>query len=279
MANKLKKPEKEKPLRPAQSQKRQPGVESAMRPAPQFENVDLKGSGRLTGRVAVITGGDSGIGRAVAIAFAREGADVAIAYLEEDGDARKTAALVRKKGRRCLVIKCDISKQARCVKLIASVIKQFGRIDILVNNAAEQHPEKSIMDITEKHLEHTFRTNIFSTFFLTAAALPHLEKSDRAAIINTTSVTAYRGSPEQLDYSASKGAVVSFTRSLAGQLAKKRSESTAWRPVRSGPLSFPRLFRPARWRASARPRPWAGRASRGNVPSAMFSWPAPIPTT
>ena len=243
MANKLKKPGKEKPLRPAQSQKRQPGVESAMRPAPQFENADLKGSGRLTGRVAVITGGDSGIGRAVAVAFAREGADVAIAYLEEDDDARKTALLVREKGRRCLVIKCDISKQARCVKLIASVIKEFGRIDILVNNAAEQHPEKSIMDITEKHLEHTFRTNIFSTFFLTAAALPHLEKSDRAAIINTTSVTAYRGSPEQLDYSASKGAVVSFTRSLAGQLAEKKirvngvAPGPIWTPLI--PATFP----------------------------------------
>lgn len=191
-----------------------------MEPAPKFENPELKGSGRLKGLTALVTGGDSGIGRAVALAFAREGADVAVVYLEEKADALKTASLVEKKGRRCFILKCDISRKAECVKAVAAVIREFGKLDILVNNAAEQHPRDSITGITEKQLVKTFRTNIFSMFFLTAAALPHLRKSDRASVINTSSVTAYRGSPGLLDYSATKGAIVSFTRSLAGQLAR-----------------------------------------------------------
>lgn len=243
MPNKSLGKEKERKIRPAQSQKRQPGREGKLTPSPKFENPDLKGSDRLKGRVALITGGDSGIGRAVAIAFAREGADVAIVYLEEDADARKTATLIEKKGRHCLTVKCDISRKARCDKAVASVIRQFGKLDILVNNSAEQHPRKSIADITEKQLEKTFRTNIFSMFFLTAAALPYLMKSGRAAIINTTSVTAYRGSPALLDYSSTKGAVVSFTRSLACQLAEKKirvngvAPGPIWTPLI--PATFP----------------------------------------
>jgi NAD(P)-dependent dehydrogenase (short-subunit alcohol dehydrogenase family) len=191
----------------------------------------------------LITGGDSGIGRAVAIAFAREGADVAIVYLEEKQDARDTAELVEAKGRKALLLKCDISKKDECGKAVAKAVQTLGRLDILVNNAAEQHPQESITDITEDQLVKTFRTNIFSMFFMTSAALPHLEKSNQAAIINTTSVTAYRGSPGLLDYSSTKGAIVSFTRSLAGQLVAKKirvngvAPGPIWTPLI--PASFP----------------------------------------
>ncbi len=168
---------------------------------------------------------------------------MAIAYLEEDSDAKLTAALVEKKSRRCLTLRCDISKKAKCEKAVSTVIRKLGRLDILVNNAAEQHPQPTITDITEDQLVKTFRTNIFSMFFLTTAALPHLEKSDQAAIINTTSVTAYRGSPALLDYSSTKGAIVSFTRSLASQLAKKNirvngvAPGPIWTPLI--PATFP----------------------------------------
>lgn len=235
MANKSKESE-EKTLRPAQEQDRQPGRQAEMNPVPQSENPDLKGSGRLQGRAALITGGDSGIGRAVALAFAREGADVAIVYLEEEDDARETARLVEEKGVRCLSHKCDIRSKSACEEAVAAAAKAFGRLDILVNNAAEQHPQPSVADISEEQLEKTFRTNIFPMFFLTAAALPHLESSNHPAIVNTTSVTAYRGSPELLDYSATKGAIVAFTRSLAGQLAKKKIRVNAVAP---GPIWTP----------------------------------------
>ncbi len=243
MPNKSKKLAKERALRPARSQKHQPGRETKMKPAPEFENTKLRGSGRLEGRVALITGGDSGIGRAVALAFAREGTDVAIAYLDEDADARKTATLIESKGRACLLLKFDVGSKKKCEKAVATVIAKLGKLDILVNNAAEQHPQESIADITEEQLTKTFRTNIFSMFFLTAAALPYLEKSDHAAIINTTSVTAYRGSPKLLDYSSTKGAIVSFTRSLAGQLAEKKirvngvAPGPIWTPLI--PATFP----------------------------------------
>ncbi|RYD40482.1 MAG: SDR family oxidoreductase [Verrucomicrobiaceae bacterium] len=196
----------------------------------------LQGSGRLFGRVALVTGGDSGIGRAVALAFAREGADVVIVYLEEDKDAEETVARVEGKGSRCLAFRCDVSKKSACERAVQKTIKAFGKLDVLVNNAAEQHPKKSILDISEDQLVRTFRTNIFSMFYLTAAALPHLRKSAHPAIINTTSVTAYRGSPELLDYSATKGAIVSFTRSLAGQLAK---EGVRVNGVAPGPIWTP----------------------------------------
>lgn len=243
MPNQSKDPCKEHAQRPAQSQPRQPGRESVMEPRPRYENPGLRGSGRLEGKVALITGGDSGIGRAVALAYAREGADVAVIYLEEEGDAEETRRLILEKNRRCLLVPCDVSVKAECERAVASAVEEFGRLDVLVNNAAEQHPCASIVDISEEQLVKTFRTNLFSMFFLTAAALPHLKKSDRAAIINTTSVTAYRGSPKLLDYSATKGAIVSFTRSLAGQLAEDKirvngvAPGPIWTPLI--PATFP----------------------------------------
>ncbi|MEO7099357.1 MAG: SDR family oxidoreductase [Luteolibacter sp.] len=236
MANKSKDATKERKVRPRQSQDRQPGRESVMRPRPEYENVEFRGSGRLAGRVALVTGGDSGIGRAVALAFAREGADVAVVYLEETRDAKETAKLIEDKGRKCLLLKCDVAEKSQCDDAVAKVVRKLGRIDILVNNAAEQHPQTSITDISEKQLVDTFRTNIFSMFFLVAAALPHLKKSDQAAIINTASVTAYRGSRDLLDYSATKGAIVSFTRSLAGQLADAKIRVNGVAP---GPIWTP----------------------------------------
>src|SRR5882757_2447313 len=210
---------KEKKLQPPQHQRRQPGREHKMKPRPQAEDEKHRGSGKLQGKVAIITGGDSGIGRAVAIAFAKEGADVSIVYLEERTDANETKRLVGKHGSKCLLIEGDVGEQEFCRKAITQTVKEFGKLDILVNNAAEQHPQDSIGKITEKQLEQTFRTNIFSFFFMAKAALKHLKKG--AAIINTTSVTAYKGSPHLLDYASTKGAITSFTRSLSQALAGK----------------------------------------------------------
>jgi NAD(P)-dependent dehydrogenase (short-subunit alcohol dehydrogenase family) len=203
---------------PGQTQSQQPGKESKMSPRPQAENRSQRGSGRLEGRVALITGGDSGIGRAVAIAFAKEGADVAIAYLNEHDDARETAERVQELGRRCELLPGDAGESKVCQQWVDQTLKALGRLDVLVNNAAEQHPQESLRDITDEQLERTFRTNIFSYFYLARAALPHLRKG--SSIINTTSVTAYRGSEQLLDYSSTKGAIVSFTRSLAKALAE-----------------------------------------------------------
>lgn len=225
-----------KKQRPAQHQDQQPGLESKMKPQPEYENPELKGSGRLKGKVALITGGDSGIGRAVAVAFAREGADVAIAYLEETTDAKHTAELVLSYGRKCLLVKGDLSEKANCKKAVTKTVKKFGKLDVLVSNAAEQHPQDSVEDISQTQLEKTFRTNVFPMFYLSAAALPDLRKSSAASIIMTTSVTAYRGSPHLLDYSATKGAIVSFTRSLSGNLAK---ENIRVNGVAPGPIWTP----------------------------------------
>jgi NAD(P)-dependent dehydrogenase (short-subunit alcohol dehydrogenase family) len=203
---------------PPQKQDKQPGRETEMNPRPDY-TPRFPGSGRLEDKVAVVTGGDSGIGRAVAVLFAREGADVAILYLEEGEDARETVRLIEAEGRKCLAVAGDVGDPGFAEKAVEQVLDRFGRLDVLVNNAAEQHPQKELTDISPEQLEKTFRTNIFGYFFMTQAALPHLKSG--AAIVNTTSVTAYRGSPELLDYSSTKGAIVAFTRSLAKKLVER----------------------------------------------------------
>lgn len=208
-----------KQQQPPQQQHSRPGLESDMTPRPKSDDPQHRGTGKLRGKVAVITGGDSGIGRAVAIAFAREGADVVIVYLNEHNDARETVQLVEKEGRRCLALPGDVGMARFCNECVDRTLREFGRLDVLVNNAAEQHPQDSITKITPEQLERTFRTNIFSFFYMTQAALPHLPQG--GTIINTTSVTAYKGSWHLLDYSSTKGAIVSFTRSLSQALAEK----------------------------------------------------------
>jgi NAD(P)-dependent dehydrogenase (short-subunit alcohol dehydrogenase family) len=206
-------------LQPPQQQDRQPGVESEMRPRPKAEDRAYQGCGKLKDKVALITGGDSGIGRAVAILYAKEGADVSIVYLNEHGDAEETRRQVEDEGRRCLLIAGDVGDEAFCREAVERTVNELGRLDILVNNAAEQHPQDAIEKISAEQLERTFRTNIFSFFFLTKAALRHLKEG--AAIINTTSVTAYKGNPQLIDYSATKGAIVAFTRALSNSLVEK----------------------------------------------------------
>lgn len=232
---------KEKKLQPSQHQRRQPGREHKMKPRPRSQDKSHRGSGKLHGKVAIITGGDSGIGRAVAVAFAKEGADVAVVYLEEHKDAEETERLVREHGRNCLLIDGDVGDERFCRKITEEAIKRFGKIDIVVNNAAEQHLQDSIEKISEKQLERTFRTNIFSFFFLTKATMKYLKKG--ATIINSTSVTAYKGSPKLLDYSSTKGAIVAFTRSLSQALSEKgiRVNGVALGPIWTPliPSSFP----------------------------------------
>ncbi|MBC8065460.1 MAG: SDR family oxidoreductase, partial [Chlorobia bacterium] len=218
---------------PAQTQSRQPGIESQMTPKP-IADLGETGGKRLKDKVALITGGDSGIGRAVAIAFAREGAHVAISYLDEHGDAKETKQAVEEIGRKCYAVAGDIGSEGFCQKLVRDVVAELGQLDILVNNAAEQHPQESIEDISQEQLEKTFQTNVFSFFYLTKAALPHLKEG--SAIINTASVTAYAGSPGLLDYSATKGAIVAFTRSLSQNLAKRKIRVNAVAP---GPIWTP----------------------------------------
>lgn len=202
---------------PPQHQNQQPGVESKMDPEPISVDPNYKGSGKLTDKVAIITGGDSGIGKSAAIYFAKEGADVAIVYLEESSDAKETRQLIEAEGRKCLLISGDIGSETFCKDVVQQTIDEFGKIDVLVNNAGEQHPQKSLLDITSEQLERTFRTNIFSFFYMTKAVLPHLHKG--ASIINTASITAYAGNEQLIDYSSTKGAIVTFTRSLSMSLA------------------------------------------------------------
>jgi len=192
-----------------------PGHESRLKPRPEWEP-RYPGSGRLEGKVAIVTGADSGIGRAVAALYAREGADVAIFYLCEHDDAAQTAEIVRAEGRRALAVAGDLGDRDFCQRAVAQVVKELGRIDILVNNAGEQHPDSDITDISEEQLRRTFQTNIFAMFFLTQAVRPHLKRG--AAIVNCTSVTMYQGSKELLDYSSTKGAITAFTRSLSENL-------------------------------------------------------------
>lgn len=205
-------------LQPPQEQSTRPGHETAMDPAPDYRP-RYPGSGRLRDKVAVITGGDSGIGRAVAVLFAREGADVAILYLDEGEDAAETVRLVEAEGQSCLSLAGDVGDPAFCQRAATEIIGRFGRIHVLVNNAAEQHPQNELTDISPEQLERTFRTNIFGYFYMTQAVLPHLRPG--ATIVNTSSVTAYRGAPGLIDYSATKGAIVTFTRTLAKDLVER----------------------------------------------------------
>lgn len=219
---------------PKQKQDKQPGIEAQMNPQPKAINPNYKRSGKLAGRTAIITGGDSGIGKSVAIYYAKEGANIAIAYLEEDQDAEATKHLIEQEGSKCLFIRGDVGQEAHCIHIVEQVIATFGTIDILVNNAAEQHPQTSLVNITEAQLEKTFRTNIYSYFFLTKAVLPHLKQG--SAIINTASITAYKGNPTLIDYSATKGAIVAFTRSLSQSIVKNGIRVNAVAP---GPIWTP----------------------------------------
>jgi NAD(P)-dependent dehydrogenase (short-subunit alcohol dehydrogenase family) len=224
----------EKQQRPPQHQERRPGLEQDMRPRPEAEDMLYRGSGKLEGKTAIVTGGDSGIGRAVAIAFAKEGANVAVLYLNEHEDAQVTRREIEAEDRRCLLLPGDVGDEQYCRDAVEQTVKTFGRLDILVNNAAEQHPQERLEDITAEQLERTFRTNIFGYFYMAKAALPHL--SEGSTIINTTSVTAYRGSAHLIDYSATKGAIVAFTRSLSQALAERDIRVNAVAP---GPVWTP----------------------------------------
>jgi NAD(P)-dependent dehydrogenase (short-subunit alcohol dehydrogenase family) len=219
---------------PPQHQDHQPGTVDEMNPQPIHTDQNYKGSGKLDGKVALITGGDSGIGRSVAWYYAREGAHVAISYLEEHEDANKTKELVEAEGVRCILLSGDIGSSTFCKDIVNKTISEFGKLDILVNNAAEQHPQAGLADISDEQLERTFKTNVFSMFYLTRAALPHLKKG--ASIINTASITAYKGNKDLIDYSSTKGAIVSFTRSLAENIA---SDGIRVNGVAPGPIWTP----------------------------------------
>ncbi|TMW69891.1 SDR family oxidoreductase [Alteribacter natronophilus] len=226
---------------PKQRQRRQPGYEYEMDPMPIFDDPEYKGSGKLEGKTALITGGDSGIGRAVSIAFAKEGANVAIVYKNEHEDAETTKKLVEDKGTRCILIAGDIGNEQFCRDAVEKTVGEFGGLDCLINNAAEQHFADDLRDISADQLKRTFDTNIFSAFYFTQAALDHLKEG--STIINSVSVVAYRGMPVLMDYSATKGALVSLTRSLSENLVSKgiRVNGVApgpiWTPLI--PASFP----------------------------------------
>lgn len=218
---------------PEQSQNL-PGHEFKMNPEPEYIRKNYKGSAKLNGKTALITGGDSGIGRSIAVHFAREGAQVAIIYLSEKKDAEETKKLVEKENRECLLLEGDLKSESFCKKAIQKIIQKFGGINIIVNNAAIQFPKEKVEDLSAKQLHETFETNIYPFFYVVQASIKHLKKGD--TIINTTSVTAYRGSEHLLDYSSTKGAIVSFTRSLSTMLAKKGIRVNAVAP---GPIWTP----------------------------------------
>ncbi|GAB3483148.1 SDR family oxidoreductase [Azotobacter salinestris] len=219
---------------PPQHQDQRPGKESEMHPRPEYKAEEYKAAGKLEGKVAVITGADSGIGRAVAVVFAKEGADVVVLYLDQVEDAEETRREVEKHGRRCLTLAGDVADAAFCRQVVEDTMRQWGRLDVLVNNAGEQHPQERLEDISEEQWEKTFRTNIFGMFQLTKAALPSMKEG--GAIINTTSVTAYKGNPKLIDYSSTKGAITAFTRALSANLAPRGIRVNAVAP---GPIWTP----------------------------------------
>lgn len=220
--------------RPPQSQAGQPGSEREMTPRPKAEMRDYRGSGKLEGKAAIITGGDSGIGRAVAVGFAKEGANVAIMYLNEHEDAEDTRKLVEEAGRRCILIPGDVGDSEFCFRAVEQAVKELSRLDILVNNAAEQHVSESLTEISDEQLLRTFRTNIFAHFYMTRAALPHLKEG--SAIICTTSITAYEGNDKLIDYASTKGAIVTFVRSMSTSLAQRKIRVNGVAP---GPIWTP----------------------------------------
>jgi len=254
-----------------------PGHESQLEPKPEWQP-RYPGSDRLKDKVAVVTGADSGIGRAVAALFAREGANVAIVYLLEDDDAAETKRIVEAEGRRAITIRADVGSPDACELAIRQTVETFGRIDVLVNNAGEQHPDKDITDISEDQLRRTFQTNIFGMFFMTQAARPHLEPG--ASIINCTSVTMYKGSKELIDYSATKGAITAFTRSLSENLVAEGIRVNAvapgpiWTPLNpcggASPEKVEHFGEDTPMAAPASPMKWRPRSC---------SWPARTPAT
>jgi NAD(P)-dependent dehydrogenase (short-subunit alcohol dehydrogenase family) len=217
-----------------QKQNKQPGIEAVMDPKPEYVKANYKPADKLKGKVALITGGDSGIGRAISVHYAKEGADVAIVYLDEDQDAKETQQLIQAEGQQCLLIKGDVKDSRFCKDAVEKAVKKLGKLNILVNNAGMQIPKKDLKEISDEQLEATFKTNIFAYFHFATAALEYMQEGD--AIINTTSVTAYRSSPNLIDYSSTKGAITSFTRSLATNLAKKKIRVNAIAP---GPVWTP----------------------------------------
>jgi len=219
---------------PPQHQDQKPGHQSAMQPKPLIDDPDYQASGKLKDKVALITGGDSGIGAATAILFAREGADVAVVYLNEHEDAQQVKQTVEQYGRKCQLIPADITKRSSAEFIVTQLIENYGKLDLLVNNAGEHWESQSLLDLDLDQMEKTFQTNVFSMFYLTKAALPHLKEG--SAIINTTSVTAFKGSGHLLDYSATKGAIETFTYSLSQQLAEKGIRVNAVAP---GPIWTP----------------------------------------
>ena len=228
---------------PPQKQDKQPGIESKMDPQPLYDN-GKPGLGRLEGKVAVITGGDSGIGRAVAISFAKEGADVVIAYLNEHEDAKQTAADIKKYGKEALIIPTDVSQEKNCEMIIKKTLEKFSKVDILVNNAAIQYVQENIEDISAEQLQKTFATNIFAFFYLTKYAVPHLKKG--STIINTASVTAFKGNEVLMDYSSTKGAIIAFTRSLSQSVVKKGIRVNAVAPGPVWTPLIPASFKPGK---------------------------------
>jgi NAD(P)-dependent dehydrogenase (short-subunit alcohol dehydrogenase family) len=223
------------PKPPYPKQQQEPaGLESEMEPRPDYGEESYRGSGKLEGKAALITGGDSGIGRAVALAFAREGADVLISYLDEHSDAQETVRIVEKEGKRCIPVAGDIGDEEHCRELVQRALDEFGKLDILVNNAAYQMTIESIQEVSEEMLEHTFRTNIYAMFFLCKAAMPHMQEG--STIINTTSIQAYQPSPSLLPYSSTKGAILTFTKGLSEEAIKQGIRVNAVAP---GPIWTP----------------------------------------